>query len=136
MIDFETLTLKASPNQYLIAPDGLCQNATPHAQAPVFSVPVSALQEAWRQMLSEQPRIEPVEADETLQQYEVIQRSLIFRFPDRVTVRFIPVADGSGTTVAVYSRSEVGYSDLGVNKKRVAAWLAALERLLAGSAGA
>jgi uncharacterized protein (DUF1499 family) len=44
------------------------------------------------------------------------------RFPD--TVDALVVGRGEGrSTVALYSRSQVGYSDLGVNRARIARWL-------------
>jgi uncharacterized protein (DUF1499 family) len=37
---------------------------------------------------------------------------------------------GEGSTLAIYSRSLIGRSDLGVNRARVTRWLAALEASL------
>jgi uncharacterized protein (DUF1499 family) len=55
-----------------------------------------------------------------------VQRSRVFGFPDFISVRFLP-AEG-GATLAIWSRARYGRSDLGVNGKRVAAWLEALAR--------
>src|SRR3546814_20275456 len=60
--------------------------------------------------------------------WELVQRSRLFRFADDVSVRFIDNGNGNGTaTLAIYSRSRLGYGDLGVNRSRVQRWLALLQ---------
>ncbi|SLN11198.1 hypothetical protein PSA7680_00111 [Pseudoruegeria aquimaris] len=53
-------------------------------------------------------------------------RSLLWGFPDYTTVQLVPQADGTAR-LAILARLRFGRSDLGVNGKRVAGWLAALE---------
>lgn len=53
-------------------------------------------------------------------------RSLLWGFPDYTTVKLVPQADGSAR-LAILARLRFGRSDTGVNGKRVAAWLKALE---------
>ncbi len=74
-----------------------------------------------------QPRLQPGALDEQSMQYDYVQRSSLMRFPDSITVRFISLNNDS-STLAIYSRSQYGYSDFGVNEARIRAWLAALER--------
>jgi len=52
-----------------------------------------------------------------------ITRSLVFGFPDFTTVRYSEI-DG---VLEFYARLQYGGSDLGVNRKRVEAWVEALE---------
>ena len=78
-------------------------------------------------MLAQQPRITELSTDKALDQYQWIQRSLIFRFPDYVTVRFY-VVDADHSTLAMVSHAKYGYSDFGVNEKRVQTWLALLNQ--------
>ncbi len=59
------------------------------------------------------------------QQFDYVQRSARFRFPDIITVRFISVSS-SQSTLAIYSRSIYGKSDFGVNRERIDAWLKTL----------
>ena len=54
-----------------------------------------------------------------------VVRSRIMGFPDAISIRLMP--EGAGTKLEIFSRSRYGYSDLGVNAARVAAWIAALE---------
>ena len=68
----------------------------------------------------------PRQLDQDGLQYQYRQRSLVFRFPDFVDVRYIPIDDHT-STLAIYSRAKYGYSDFGVNKKRVEMWLALLQ---------
>jgi uncharacterized protein (DUF1499 family) len=53
----------------------------------------------------------------------------VFNFPDLVTVQVSP-APPDGATLVIWSRSVYGESDLGVNRKRVVAWLSALDAAL------
>ena len=84
------------------------------AVAPlVLSVPPA---EAWseiRRVVAEMPRCQIVEATDDSLHAEC--RSALFRFVDDLEIQLRP---GEGIA-AVRSASRVGYSDLGVNRKRV-----------------
>ena len=58
-----------------------------------------------------------------------VQRSAVFRFPDTIWVQ--PVALPQGSSVIIYSRSNYGYGDFGVNRERVGLWLDLLREALA-----
>ncbi len=121
MIDFATLELAQSPNQFLVCPAEFCR-AKPHRVAPVYEIPATVLREAWFKVVSREPRITMLANDDPLLEAEFVQRSNVFKFPDRITVRFLPLAGGR-STLAVYSRSVFGYTDLGANQRRVERWL-------------
>ena len=125
VIDFATLQRDSVPNQYLLCPKGMCSTET-DGEAPVFDVPVEQLQVAWDEMLAEQPRLQLLRRDVTNIQIDYVQRSRLLRFPDLITVRFVPIDDGH-STVAIYSRSVWGKGDMGVNRTRVEGWLARLK---------
>lgn len=119
-VDFEDIALTDKPNRFLVCPPGLCKG---HAESPVFALSVEDLRRRWQDLVAAQPRVEVLA--ETDRQIDYVQRSARFRFPDIVTVRFIPVSP-SQSTLAIYSRSVYGRSDFGVNRARIESWLSAL----------
>ena len=125
VIDFATLQRGPSPNQYLLCPAALCRTQT-DGEAPVFDVSVSKLRAEWDELIADQPRVQVLRRDLTNEQIDYVQRSRLLRFPDIITVRFLPV-DSTHATLAVYSRSVYGKGDMGVNRARVEEWLARLK---------
>lgn len=122
---FEELRLPASPNQYLVCPPGFCRNAKPHAEAPVFEMPPQQLRERWMERIATLPLVERLGSDAALEQYDFEALTPLARFPDTITVRFLPAGEGR-STLAIYSRSHYGRNDFGANSKRIQAWLALL----------
>jgi uncharacterized protein (DUF1499 family) len=125
VVDFATLQRGPDPNEYLLCPKGTCAAQT-DGEAPVFDVRVEQLQVAWDEMLAEQPRLQVLRREVTNVQIDYVQRSRLLRFPDLVTVRFVPI-DDTHSTLAIYSRSVYGKGDMGVNRIRVEEWLARLK---------
>jgi len=130
MLDFALLVLTEKPNQYLVCPQDFCPKAAAHREAPVYDVPAAKLREAWVKVVGAQPRTKLLEENAERLAYEYVQRSAIFRYPDFVSVKFLPLGENQ-STLAIYSRSKYGYSDLGVNKKRIDSWLDLLEAEIA-----
>jgi len=122
VVDFATLKKKPSPNQFLVAPPGFTKE-TPDMEAPTFSQSPEALRALWRERIGDRATL--LASDDTLLQDDWRQRTPLMGYPDTITVRFLPHPDGS--TLAIYSRSHFGHSDLGANEKRVRAWLKALQ---------
>ena len=129
-VSFASLSPPDTLNWYLVCPEGVC-GASPQAASPVFEEPVAVLRDRWRRMVAAQPRTERLSDDDDALQEDYVQRSRIVGWPDTVTVRFI-ARDDARSTLAIYSRSHYGYSDMGVNRKRIEAWLAALAAMPAG----
>lgn len=125
VVDFAALERGPDPNQYLLCPKAMCTAET-DGEPPVFDVPVEQLQVAWDEMLAEQPRLAVLRRDVTNTQIDYVQRSRLLRFPDLVTVRFVPI-DDAHSTLAIFSRSIYGKGDMGVNRIRVEEWLARLK---------
>lgn len=62
--------------------------------------------------------------DDGMSQTYVV-RTAVMGFPDFMSVNIKPISD-TKSVIKIYSRSRFGYSDLGVNKRRVQQWLSAL----------
>jgi uncharacterized protein (DUF1499 family) len=71
-----------------------------------------------------EPRTEVVAGSPQEGHVTYVQRSLVFGFPDYISVRAMETE--GGTALAVFSRARFGHSDLGVNRERVERWLEAL----------
>jgi len=124
-VDFSTLRLKPSPNQFLVCPPGYCA-AEAHLASPEFDMSAAELRNRWVERIETLPRVERIAGDDASEQYDFEQTTPLLGFPDTITVRFIDLGDGR-STFAVYSRSHYGYSDMGANRKRIGQWLANLE---------
>lgn len=123
-VRFETLRRSTRPNDALACPRELCE-ITPDVVAPVFAVDVARLRAAFTVAVAGEARIQRVAgADDDLAQ-RFVQRSDLMRYPDTVDVRFIELGDNR-STLAIYSRSQIGYRDMGVNRARVDRLIAAL----------
>jgi uncharacterized protein (DUF1499 family) len=127
-VDFKTLKLTRKPNQFLVAPDGYCQNAKPHLESKVYEVAVEVLHEALRKVAASQPRVTVTE--ERSDGLQFVQKSKLIGFPDFIDVQFLSMA-AKQSTLLIYSRSKYGRSDFGVNAKRIRTWLAELDAELA-----
>ena len=128
-VDFDSLVLPSSPNYFLVCPEDSCPGVKPGLIAPVFSSPAARLRQVARETWGALPRVECVAHDDTLLEDRYLYRSRILRFPDTITVRFIGLNEQSSSLV-LYSRSQIGYSDLGANRNRAIAWLSMLEMQL------
>jgi uncharacterized protein (DUF1499 family) len=122
VIDFEQFKLNRKPNQFLLAPADLCQNAQPHMVSPVFEEAPEILLERFRKVALAAERTKEAAADATARQTVFIAKSKIFRFPDVIDVMAVDAGDGK-SALAIYSRAQIGYRDFGVNKARIVAWL-------------
>lgn len=82
-IDFAKLRLTDKPNQFLMCPPDLC-SIKPHADSPVFDIPADRLLPRWRDVLAAQSRTETMAEDKDSQQFDYVQRTARFRFPDLI----------------------------------------------------
>jgi uncharacterized protein (DUF1499 family) len=123
-IDLYALKPPRGPNSWLVAPPDF-DAAQSDQRAPVFEEPAHQLASAWTAVVENQPRAAVLGISEDGLQFEAQQRSAVFGFIDRISTRFVPLASSRSTLIA-YSRSQVGYWDLGVNRRRLRRWLSDL----------
>jgi uncharacterized protein (DUF1499 family) len=128
-IDFATLVRPSSPNTYLVCPRDRC-TAAADEEGPIYAVPAEQLFERARTLLAAEPRTELVQDQPEVLRLVLVQRSAFFRFPDTITLRSFPLPDG-GSTLAIYSQSNYGHGDFGVNKDRVRAWIGLIDTQVA-----
>jgi hypothetical protein len=131
-VDPTTSDNPSTPNWYRLVPDGaeVARDADRDGVAPEFDVPVADLAAAFDFVARADDRVDVLAGSAESEYVTYVQRSALFAFPDYVSVRFVESGDG-GSTVAIFSRSRFGKSDLGVNEKRVDRWVAATTRRLA-----
>lgn len=123
--NFATLVPPGSPNNWLVAPASFGP-VTPDERAPTMEAPAERLVEIWIQIIHEQSRARVLAVSADGMQVEAEQKSALFGFTDRISLRILPAPAGRHTLVA-YSRAEQGYWDLGVNRKRLREWLSMLQ---------
>ena len=124
--DFSSLLLPDTPNNWLVAPADFSGAAKPDETAPAFGIPANALADAWRAVIRSRPRATILARSEDGLQIEAEQKSAVFGFVDRISVRVLPL-DAERSTFVAYSISQVGYWDMGVNRGRLRDWISALE---------
>ncbi len=100
-------------------------SATPDMKPSPFAVGAEQLFEIARKVISAQPRTELVAQDPDLGQMVFVQRSRIFGFADTIWIQTVDLEPEA--SLIVYSRSNFGFWDLGVNRRRVSTWLSEIE---------
>jgi uncharacterized protein (DUF1499 family) len=108
-----------------VCPEELC-TAVAHREALVYDVSANELRDLWHELVIRQPLVELLDGDDATLYYNYEAKTPVLQFPDTITVWFIPVSL-TRSTLAIYSRSHYGHSDLGANKKRIDAWLDELD---------
>jgi uncharacterized protein (DUF1499 family) len=121
-IDFASLRRPKASNNALVAPPSVCGHARADLMPPDFPVSAARLHAIVSEVAAEEANTELVYADPKHEQDRYVVRSRILRFPDTVNVKIIDRGEGR-STLALYSRSQVGRGDFGVNRKRLQRWL-------------
>ncbi len=125
-LEFASLVPPRRPNACLALPDGHSGQA--HLRTPPLAAAPAAVFAALLALGDSEPRTTRLAAWPERRQAQWVVRSALLRFPDLVVAEARPA--GEGTALFLYSRSLLGWSDLGVNRARLARWLAALPRAL------
>jgi len=88
-----------------------------------FNLDADELAQGIQTIIMATPRMKQVSITADGRNQTYVARSAVFGFPDFISVSIKGNSDGS-SSVKLFSRSRFGYSDLGVNKRRVLGWLA------------
>lgn len=128
-VDFTAITRSATQNDALICPSDFCGKTLADRVAPIFNAPVARLRDAVRVIEVNDPDVFSLARDEAKVQDRYLARTKLMRFPDTISVRFIDLGNGH-STLALYSRSQIGRSDFGVNKARLDDWIKQLREKL------
>ena len=126
ILDFETFSRSPRPNNFLLAPDGLCENAKTDEASPVIALPPAQVLERLVERVEREKLWEDLQTDPAGLRLRFVAKTPLLRFRDDIDVRILPGPDQAQSQVAVYSRSRIGHSDLGANAKRVRNLLASL----------
>ena len=126
-IDFRTLTRPPKPNTCLAAPDGLCAATRVDFAPPIFDQTQDALFKRLLETIRAERDWSKLVTDSASGRLRFIAVTPLLRFKDDIDIQLVPISEAN-TTVAIYSRSRVGYSDFGTNRKRVDALIASLTR--------
>ena len=125
-LDFATLQLPASPNTCLLTPS--VAPGQGHLHRDALPASPEAVMAALDRVAAGMPRTFALARFPARNQAQWVVRSALMNYPDIVVAEAAPVAGGTG--LWLYSRSLIGWSDMGVNRARVMAWLEALEAAL------
>jgi uncharacterized protein (DUF1499 family) len=127
-VEFSTLRRRATPNDALICPRDVCPQAQADAEPPVFPVPGARLRSLVSEVALAEPGTSLIEKGQ--QQDRFLVRTRFMRFPDTVIMQVFDQGEDA-STLALYSRSQIGSSDFGVNRRRIERWVARIGMLAA-----
>ncbi len=122
-VDPATTERTGRPNDYLVAPAGLT-TATPDRNPTVHLLPPEELLFLFDAVAK--PTSTVLAGSVKDRHITYVRRTAVFGFPDYITVKAVEM-DG-GSALIIWSRARYGYSDLGVNKKRIDGWLAQIDK--------
>lgn len=120
-VDFKTLERRTTSTDALACPSGFCP-VEADIHPPAYPLDVPSLRKALARALLTERRLTRVDIDDRTPADRYVQRSEGLRFPDTIVVRYLDLPNGR-STVAIYSRSQIGRHDLGANHTRIERWL-------------
>lgn len=120
LIEFPALKRPSRPNNWLVAPAGFAGMAGVNEDAPVFSKSPKQVFDVVMDLVLERIEWRLRASDPDTLRISFVAVTPLMKFKDDVYVQAVPVeGDPARSSVAVYSASRIGYSDMGTNAKRV-----------------
>jgi uncharacterized protein (DUF1499 family) len=119
--DFEELDLSGNP----LPPCPNSPNCVRHSRSID-----AAMDTTFDACLTAIEQVHPEKVTAHRDQYRIEVVCKVFLFRDDLTIQLTPSADNPQSSLHIKSASRQGYSDLGVNRRRVAALLKELQRVL------
>ena len=129
-VDFRSLVLPRSPNTCLAVPMGAHPGA--HLVTEPLPAPLAVAWPVLRRLGRRFPRTFRFAEWPERRQAQWVERSPRIGFPDVIVAELADGPDGCAV-LFLYSRSLFGWSDFGVNRRRVQAWIEGFEAALRGS---
>lgn len=131
IVVFQSETSGAMPGwmRFLACPRGYC-GQNPNMSSPVYNLSWDMLRDAWSQMIAREKRVKLLAGDDNLKKIAYIQHTKYLKFPDVITIEFIPLGENK-STFAIESHSRYGTYDFGANGARVRDWLKKLDKIIA-----
>lgn len=121
-LDLTTVARSTKPHDGLICTDGLCPHVKVDLDLPAYNMaPAAALAAFEASAKSITPDLERVDDGSDPLSARYVTRSPTLKFPDTTWVEVVDMGDGQ-SGLRVYSRAQLGHSDLGANLKRITAW--------------
>ncbi len=125
-ITFLTLQKTSKPNQALVCPTGYCVSAKIDLESPTYALSAQELKRRFVNAIESEEQVRRVDDTKDALKLRYVQRTKWLKFPDTIRIEFIAI-DAERSTLAIYSQSQIGTSDLGVNLERVKRWLKYLQ---------
>lgn len=127
-IDFQNFEAPKRSNAVMACPEGWCEGFA-SIQTKFYEISRERLFLKAKNVVRALPRVKVLHTDETRLQIVAVQRSKWIGFPDTVWVQVVDVKDKVSSII--FSRSNYGLWDAGVNLKRVRYLMTSLNPKLA-----
>ncbi len=131
--DFSVPSRTGKLNDTLACPADDCKKGIPDIETRRYNLPPAALFAVAEKAVRRLPgKVRAVGANPVNTRFRVIVYSPLLRMPSTLSVMVAP-ARGGGSFLYVYSRSQIGYYDLGRNMTNIVALISGIDAELAAT---